>query len=461
MSAGEAADVFTRLSIGDGLVTQIPALIVALAAGLVVSKGGTRGSADRAVLDQLGHYPKALWVASGILLALGLLPGLPALPFMALAGFCAFVAQRSAATFDVAAVASAAALEAKKSPDRLLPARPEPAPIIELAIGKQLAARILDPRNDLARRIARVRKRLASQFGFVAPEIRIREEFRLTDRQYRIFIQGSIAAQFEMRLGEVLVVIGDGKRPDLPGEETLEPSFGLKALWFPEGFATELKRQGFEPVNTESILLTHLTETIKANLGSVFTYRDLRGVLDSLEGEYRRLLDDISPSIISAPAILGVMKALLSERVSIRNMPAILEAIAEVAPQSRKVDQIVEGVRTRLAAQICFDCSDDGLLRIIRMGRWDSVFSSSIRRDQKGDIIEFGLEPRQVEDFVTEINPLLRAQSTSGAPFVVVASADARPFVRLLVERLNPAVPVLSQLEAARYRSVETIGTMS
>ncbi len=463
MSAAQAADVFTRLSIGDGLVTQIPALIVALAAGLLVSKGGTRGSADRAVLDQLGRHPRALWVASGILVALSLAPGLPMLPFAALAGVCALIAHRTTQDLELAGARDTSAASRRTAVANAGEgARPGHAPLIEIQCGKQLAVHLLGPRSDMIRRIGRIRKRFAEQYGFVIPEIRVVEEFRLPDRQYRIFIQSAIVAQYDMRLGEVMVVVGDGGKPDLHGEDAAEPAFGLAALWFPEGFTTELRRQGFEAVNTESIVLTHLTETIRSNLGTLFSYRDLRGVLDSLDSEYRRLLDDISPSVITSSGLLALMKSLLGERISIRNMQSILEAVAEIAPHSRKIEPLVEGVRLRLAPQICYDFSDDGSLRVMRLGpRWDGVFSEALKRDAKGEIVEFALDPKHIEDFVREAAPRIGSAAKAGAPFALVATAEARPFVRMLTERLNPAVPVLSHLEVVRYRSVETIESLS
>ena len=306
-----------------------------------------------------------------------------------------------------------------------------------------------------------MRKRLAAEYGFVIPDVRVIEEFRIPDRQYRVFIHGAVVAQAVARLGDVMVVIDQHRRPDIAGEESTEPAFGLPALWFPEGFTAELRRQGFDPVSSEGMVLTHLGETIRENLGQIFSYRDLRGILDALEPEYRRLFDDVSPALIAPSGLLSVLKALLSERISIRNMQSIIEAVAELAPQSRKIEQIIEGVRLRLAPQICFDFSDDGVLRLLRLGtRWEGVLTSAIRRDAKGEIVEFTLEPRQVEEFIKEIAPQIKP-GASETPFAIAAPADVRPFVRLLTERINPAAPVLSHLEISRCRNVATFGTLS
>ena len=220
LSFSEAADVFTRLSIGDGLVTQIPALIIALAAGLVVSKGGTRGSADQAVIGQLSHYPKALWVSATLMLIVAVLPGMPIAPFLILAIICGFAADKSKKDLLLLHAAVDQDVVNPLDTHSLANATVPRSPVIEIVLGRILAARFLNPRSDVSRRIGRLRRSLSGEFGFVIPEIRLREDFELSDSRYRILVQGAFAATAELHCGDVIVVGATGILPSLQGEKT-------------------------------------------------------------------------------------------------------------------------------------------------------------------------------------------------------------------------------------------------
>ena len=235
----------------------------------------------------------------------------------------------------------------------------------------------------------------------------------------------------------MLVITGDGPRPDVPGDEAREPAFGMKAMWVSEMFAANVKREGFKPVDNMSVLLTHLREVIRNNLAQLLSYKDMRALLDRLEPEYRRLIDEIMPSQISYSGIQAVLKLLLAERISIRNLHLILEAIAEIAPHVRRAEQLAEHVRMRLAQQICGDLADGGVLKVLRLGnRWDLAFHQSLKRDAKGDVVEFDIDPRLIEQFGTEASKVIRGCMDQGHQFVLVAAPDARPYVRMVTERL-------------------------
>ena len=247
-----------------------------------------------------------------------------------------------------------------------------------------------------------MRRKFAREYGFVVPEIKLTDEINAPAKTYQIRLHGTVAATQELRVHEMLVVVGDGRRPSTPGDEIREPAFGMKALWIPEAFAKEAKREGFRPIDPISVMLTHLSETIHNNLARLLSYKDMRGLLDRLEPEYKRLLDDICPSQISHSGLLAVFKLLLAERVSIRNLNLILEAIAEIAPHIRRPEQIVEHVRVRISQQICGAMLDQGVLKVLRLGnRWDMVFHQSLKRDAKGEVAEFDIDPRLMEEFAT------------------------------------------------------------
>lgn len=466
MDLSTAADVFVKLSVGDGLVSQIPALIVSLAAGLLVSKGGTRGTAEKAVLGQLGAYPRALFVGAMLMGVMALMPGLPTIPFALLGGLMAFIGytiprkleeKRKMAKAMADAEEAKAQRESKESVKESLKTAE-----IELCLGKQVAAQLLVGHSELARRVARMRRKFAEQYGFVVPDIRVSDSLTLPPKGYQIKIHGTVVAAQEVKVGELLVMASDDHPLPMLGEPTREPAFGMPAYWVPMAYQDELKRDGFMPADNNTVILTHLSEVIRNNLPQLLSYKDMRNLLDRLDPEYRKLIEDICPSHISFSGLQAVLKLLLSERVSIRNLHLILEAVAEIVPHVRRAEQVVEHVRMRIAQQICGDLAEGGPLHVLRLGnRWDLAFHQSLKRDSKGEVIEFDIEPQLVEDFGTQMSQTVKALVAGGKRFAVVAAPDARPYVRMIVERMFPTLPVLSHLEIARGVDVETIGSVS
>ncbi|RXH07852.1 flagellar biosynthesis protein FlhA [Bradyrhizobium guangzhouense] len=464
LTLSRAADVYTKLSVGDGLVSQMPALIVSLSAGLLVSKGGTRGSAEQAVLRQLGGYPRAVSAASLMMFVLALMPGLPMAPFVLLGGVMAFVGyslpRRQAARERKEHARKAeerAQNDVKESVKESLKTAE-----IELSLGSHLSVHLLGSRNELAHRVARIRKKFAKQYGFVIPEIKLSDNLSIDPKGYQIRIHDTRVAHGELRIGEVMVLVDKDGKPDVPGDEVIEPAFGMKALWVTEAFTEEVKRQGCKPVDNLSVLLTHLSEVLRANLSQLLSYKDMRGLLDRLEPEYKRLVDDLCPSQISYSGLLAILKILLGERVSIRNLHLILEAIAEIAPHVRRSEQVAEHVRMRLAQQICGDLADNGVLNVLRLGnRWDLAFHQSLKRDAKGDVVEFDADPRLIEQFATEASAAVRKFTEDGTSVVLAVTPEARPYVRMILERVFPTLPVLSHVEVARSAEIRALGAIS
>ncbi|WP_314946891.1 flagellar biosynthesis protein FlhA [Bradyrhizobium cosmicum] len=464
LTLSRAADVYTKLSVGDGLVSQMPALIVSLSAGLLVSKGGTRGSAEQAVLRQLSGYPRAVSAAALMMFVLALMPGLPMAPFMLLGGVMAFVGytlprqQAARERKEHARKADERAqVDAKESVKESLKTAE-----IEVALGGHLSVHLLGSRTELAHRVAKIRKKFAKQYGFVVPEIKLSDNLSIDPKGYQIRIHDTRVAHGQLRLGEVLVLVDKDGKPDVPGEEVIEPAFGMKALWVTEAFTDEVKRQGCKPVDNLSVLLTHLSEVLRANLAQLLSYKDMRGLLDRLDPEYKRLVEDLCPSQISYSGLLAILKILLAERVSIRNLHLILEAIAEIAPHVRRSEQVAEHVRTRLAQQICGDLSDNGVLNVIRLGnRWDLAFHQSLKRDGKGDVVEFDADPRLIEQFATEASAAIRKFTENGTSVVLAVTPEARPYVRMILERVFPTLPILSHVEVARSAEIRALGAIS
>jgi flagellar biosynthesis protein FlhA len=466
MSFSDSANTYVQLSVGDGLVTQIPALIVSLAAGLLVSKGGNQGAAQEAIFLQLGAYPRALLVAGGLLALLALIPGLPFLPFavlsaMLVGGAISVTRQRIQilrASEEKTRRDEAGRQEDERNSVKELLRTAE----IELRLGRQISGAMLVAHGELAHRVAKMRRRFAQEFGFVIPDIRLSDDLLIPPKTYGIRIHGTTVASFEIRLGELLVIPGGKPKPELPGDEVREPAFGMEAFWFPDVFAAELRAAGHVPVDPMSVMLTHLSEVIRNNLGNLMSYKDLRALTDRLDPEYKRLLDETCPSLLSFSGFQAILKLLLGERVSIRNLHLILEAIAEVAPHLRKPELILEHVRLRLAQQICGDLAQEGALKIVRLGnRWDITFMQSLKRDAKGEVLEFDIDPRLIEQFAAELTNAVKALLDRGEQFTLVTAPEARPYVRLIVDRLFPALPVLSHIEISKGIKIEVLASLS
>jgi flagellar biosynthesis protein FlhA len=466
LTLSAASDVFTKLSVGDGLVSQIPALIISLAAGMLVAKGGTRGSADTAVLGQLSGYPIALFMAALMMFVLGVIPGLPFIPFAILGGLMAFVGvaipNRQAKDRAIAAAADAAREEKARAEQKSSIKEQLKSAEIELCLSKELTATLLGQYEEIASRVSKMRRKFARQYGFVVPEIKLTDDIRAPAKTYQIRIHGTVVATQELKTHEFLVIVGDGRRPNVPGDEVREPAFGMKAMSISQAYLKDVKREGFKPIDAVSVLLTHLSEVIHNNLAQLLSYKDMRALLDRLEPEYKRLVDELCPSQISYSGMQAVLKLLLAERVSIRNLSLILEAVAEVAPHMRRAEQIVEHVRMRLAQQICGEIQEDGALRVLRLGnRWDMVFHQSLKRDAKGEVVEFDIDPRLMEQFAAEASAAIRKRMEEKHVFALVTTAETRTYVRMIIERMFPTLPVLSQLEIARGFEVKSLGAIS
>ncbi len=466
MEIGEAADVFVKLSVGDGIVSQVPALIVSLAAGLLVSRGGTPGSTDQAVINQLSGYPRALSVAAALMCALALVPGLPLVPFMALGSLMAFGAwfiprqleAENKVKRDQEEKKVIQNKEAEKDSVKSVLKTAE----IELALGKLVSTRLLGAHQELAFRVGKMRKKFASQYGFVVPEIKVTDDIAIPDKSYQIRIHGTTIASNALRVGEVLVVTGSGRKPKVPGDEIREPAFGMPAVSVLETFTEELKREGFHPIDNVSVVLTHVSEVIRNNLPQLLSYKDVKILIDRLDPEYKKLADEICSSHMSYSGLQAVLKLLLAERVSIRNLHLILEAVAELAPHVRKTEQIVEHVRVRMAQQLCGDLTDNGVLRVLRLGsKWDLVFHQALKRDAKGEVVEFDIDPRSLEEFSEQASQVIRDFMDRGLPFVLVTSPETRSYVRMIIERLFATLPVLSHVELAKGIEIKILGSIS
>ncbi|WP_256619377.1 flagellar biosynthesis protein FlhA [Parvularcula maris] len=458
ITMGDAASSYTTLTIGDGLASQIPALVISLAAGLLVTKGRNEGSAEKAVLSQLGEYPKAVLMVAGMMAVMGLTPGLPFLPFVGIGGLIAvggFVVPRRKKK---AAAVLSAQTQTQEAPKEIPAEESLKIEDLELEVGSRLLTMISNPERGLPAKVKSLRRRFASEFGFLLPPVRIKDNLYVPPDEYRISVQDVEVAKGLVRPGCVMAIDPAGGEVDLPGEPTRDPSFDMPARWLPETSSEEAEGKGYTVVSADSVLITHLSETIKDHLPSLLTYSAMQKLIDTLEPEYRKLLSDIVPSQLSNVGLQRVLQSLLAERVSIRNLPTILEAVAESTGFTRNPQTIAEHVRQRLSKQISTAVQgEDGFVAVIAMsGRWERAFIESLQGEPGGERI-FAMAPGHVQEFITAARAVIAKYKDDDQPPVILTSADARPFVRSLLERAAPHVPIISHNELHSSVAIKTV----
>lgn len=461
LTMADAAGNYTVLTIGDGLVTQIPALVVSLAAGLLVTKGGTRGAANEAVLTQLGSFPKALYMAAGLSFVIGLLPGFPFMVFLGLSAAMTalgYLMQTRLAERDRAEAAAASAKATQKETED---------PIrdmlhlddLRLDLGNALVPLIASPDAALPGKVKSLRNLFVRDFGFVIPPVRIKDDAKLPAMTYAISIHGVEAARGEVRPGAMMVISPDGSDIGIPGELTREPTFGLNALWVDQTRASEAEAQGLTVVDPESVITTHLTEVTKENMPELLTYAATQDLIKGQSKEYQKLLADISGNN-SAVLLQHVLQALLSERVSVRNLPGIIEAVAEAARVSQNVARVTEHVRSHLAQQICQALADEqGFVPVVALGQaWETELNNALTGT--GDDQTVLMSPKRVQEFVLAVRQELQKFSAGDRWPALLVTPDLRPWVRSVLERVSPMTQVISHNEIHRKASLKTIATV-
>ena len=459
VSLGEAAHTYTLLTIGDGLVSQIPGLITSTAAGLLVSKAGVTGRADVAVFGQLGAFPRALGVTAALLLALAILPGLPALPFLLLGGSAGALAWRAGsrrAADAGAGIPEPPAAAAEEPVTTALAMDP-----VRLELGYGLLALIGEERGQrLPQQIKALRRQLAAELGFVMPSVRIQDNIQLPANTYVVRLKELEAGRGDVRAGMLLVMDPQGRPIALPGENTTEPTFGLAATWIQPVLRDEALAQGLTVVDPATVVTTHLTEIVRDNLADLLTYAETQKLLADLPPEYQKLMGELVPARITTAGIQRVLQALLAERVSIRDLARILEAIAEALAITQSTALITEHVRARLARQISTACTGEGgfVPLLALSSEWEQAFADAIVG--QGDERQLAMAPSELQRFVRELQEALEALAVRGELPALVTSPAIRPFVRSVVERVRPATTVLSHHEIHPRARIRTLGQL-
>ena len=469
MTFSAAASNYTQLTVGDGLVSQIPALIVSTAAGLLVSKSGVRGAADKALGKQLSGYPKALGMSAAVMGLIAILPGIPMLPFLALAGGSAWLARH----FGRIAKAREAQGDAAQQPaDGQVAADGQPREEtlndllrmdeLKIEIGYGLLPLVNAPggADRLTDQVRALRRQLAAELGFVMPAVRIVDNVQLEANHYYIKIKEIEAGHGIVYAGQFMAMDPMGASVTLPGHSVLEPTFGLPATWIDAALQDEAQLRGYTVVDAATVISTHLTEVLKSNMPELLSHAEVQKLLRELPKDHADLVKEIVPSLISTTGIQRILQLLLAERISIRDLGTIVEGIAEVAGPGRSPRDIAEHVRARLARQICAQFSNiQGQLPIITLSpAWESVFAESIVG--QGEERHLAMQPSRLQDFVHVVRDKFEEAARMGEMPALVTSGMARPFVRQIVERFRRETPVLSQAEIHPRARLRTVGSV-
>ncbi len=467
LSFSEAARTYTLLTVGDGLVTQIPALIVSTAAGLLVSKAGVTGAADKALMKQLSGYPQALGMSAGVMLVLAMLPGIPMVPFLALSAGAATLAI-SARKFK--REASAAAAKAAAAPATAAGGAAAEEPIssalkiddLKIELGYALLPLVNGPdgTDRLTEQIKSLRRSLAIEMGFVMPSVRILDNVQLEANTYVIKIKEVDAGTGRIWPNQFMVMDPGGSQVDVPGIHTTEPTFGLPATWVDASLKEEASLKGYTVVDAATVLSTHLTELLKNNMSDLLSYGEVQKLLKDLPKEQGELIKDIVPAQITVSGIQRVLQLLLAERISIRDLSTILEGIADALAFSRNPATVVEHVRARLARQICAqNTTPNGYVPLIALSaRWEQAFAESLIG--QGEERSLAMQPSRLSEFMTAVRERFEQAAREGEAPVLVTSAAIRPFVRSLVERFRAQTTVLSQAEIHPRARLKTVGSI-
>ncbi|HEX3365646.1 flagellar biosynthesis protein FlhA [Phenylobacterium sp.] len=455
---GVAATTYTLMTVGDGLVSQIPALVISIAAGFLVSKSGVEGSADKALVTQLAMNPVSLGMVSAAAGVIAIVPGMPILPFAAISiGAGTLAWRRSQKAMEPPPVEIQPMAEAAEEPIAQTLAIDE----IKIELGYGLLGLINDLEGRrLTDQIKALRKTLAADYGFVMPSVRILDNMRLPSQGYCIRIKEMEAGAGEVRLGHMMAMDPRGGQVELPGEHVKEPAFGLPATWVDEALREEATFRGYTIVDPATVLTTHLTEILKENMPDLLSYAEVQKLLKDMPAEQKKLVEDLVPSVVTATTIQRVLQALLRERVSIRDLPAILEGIGEAAPHTSSVTMLVEQVRARLARQLSFaHRGDDGALPIVTLTpEWENTFADSLVG--QGEDKQLALAPSRLQDFVRGVRETFERAALAGDSPVLLTSPNIRPYVRSIIERFRGQTPVMSQNEVHPRAKLKTVGTI-
>ena len=463
MSFAEASQTYTLLTVGDGLVTQIPALVVSTAAGIVVSRAGSDTSLGMSVAYQILFQPRALGLAAIILLCIGLFPGLPTIPFIALAvitGFTAFWVKQNIpvdSTTEEQIEGAAEALEETREDTHLL----QPLDPLALDVGYGLIP-LVDPeqKGELLDRIKSVRQHMAGEIGIIIPSVHIQDNMQLKAGEYVISLKGNEVARGELVMNHYLAMQPDGAQERIDGIDTREPTYGLPAKWIREDQKEVVLSKGYTVVNAPTVLVTHLSEIIRQHAPELIGRQETQEILDNIKNLYPKVVEELVPNLLPLGAVVKVLQNLLREKVPIRDMLTILETLADWAPVQKNIDMLTEHARQGLSRTITkMHQSPGGDLVTTTLGRTvESLVADSIHHTEQGDYL--ALPPDAAHRIINALSRELEQFQRIQTQPVILCSAEIRMHFKKFLDRFLPSIPVLSFNEILNKVQVRSLSTV-
>lgn len=462
----DSLQVYTRLTIGDGLVSQIPALIISLASGIIVTRTTSESNLGADLGAALSRYPRALGVSSFLLAMFGLVPGLPTIPFFAASGLLAFLAyvsgQELTRKADVVKEEERLAEEVANQPEA---ERTEDLLIIDplkVELGYGLIG-LADPKHggDLLSRVQRIRQQMATRMGFIVPVVRIVDNMRLRPHEYRIKLREAEVARYEIYPDHILAMNPGIVQEEIEGIPTQEPAFGLQALWVPAAQRDRAERMGYTIVEPSAVLATHLTEIIMNFSAEIISRQDVQTLVDNLKKQAAAIVEELVPTVLNLGEVQKVLQLLVRERVSVRNLETIFETLADFGRRTKDTEVLTEYVRHALARQICADYVDeDGNLLVVTLSaELEQEILTAVRKADTAEYIP--LEPERADAIAGKVVDTLQPLVASGHDPIVLTSAPIRRYVKRMVERLLPRVVVLSYNEIDPAVKLESEGQVT
>jgi flagellar biosynthesis protein FlhA len=465
MAFTDAAQTYTRLTVGDGLVSQIPALIISTAAAMIVTRTTSENNLGSDMSAQLTRYPRALGVGALMLFVLGMIPGMPTIPFTLVAmvlGFLTFQSMQTAEKNKQILQATTDAEEATQDEEE--PPKTEALlavdPIkIELGYGL-ISLADQNQGGDLLSRIQIIRQQTATKMGFIVPVIRVVDNMRLKANEYRILIRESEIARYDM-IGDHFLAMNPGLvEEEVDGIATTEPAFGLQALWVSKNNRDKAERLGYTIVEPSAVLATHLTEIIMAHADELVTREDTQNLLDNLKETSKTVVDELVPSVMTLGEVQKILHNLLRERVSTRNLEVILETLADYSPKTKDLEILTEYTRHSLSRQICAHYVDEeGVLRVATLvPELEQEILNATQNIESSEYIP--IDPGRVQAISENVAKAIQPLVSSGYDPVLLTSAQIRRFLKRMIEGHVPKVVVLSFNEIDPAVKLESLGVV-
>jgi flagellar biosynthesis protein FlhA len=459
MSFGHAAQNYTLLTIGDGLVTQVPALIVSTAAGVIVTRAGAESSLGEEITAQILVQPKAIAVASGVLFGFGLVPGLPTMPFMVLAGLSAGLAY---VVFQSIKETAQAEEEQRMQEEQVTPADQfealPPLDTLAIEVGYGLIPLVdIEQDGQLLDRIKSLRRQIAREVGIIVAPVHIQDNMQLKPAEYTILLKGNEVAKGELMTNYYLAMNPGTAEDEIDGIPTQEPTYGLPALWIKEDAKENALSKGFTVVDLATVMTTHLSEIVKKHCHELLGRQDVQQLLDTLKETHPKVVEELIPNLLPLGGVVKVLQNLLREQVPIRDLLAILEALADWAPVTKDLDILTERVRQVLARTITkmHLSAEDKIVAITLGHSVESAISGALQQTDQGSFLS--LDPSIAQQIMNSLARSLEKMSSTDHQPIVMCSAQVRPHFKMLADRFLPYIIVLSYDEILSNIEIQSI----